>query len=823
MYGDFECLTNKINTCLPKKDRSFSHKYQKHEPMSFTVYIKYKHADYKAPITYRGPNATKLFFDTVKAEALAIKNIYNKKQPIKMTTEDEEHFQRTHVCHICDGDIRKKPSPYSPKDEPDFRKVRDHDHLLDPAKCESNYRGPAHNLCNLKYQEPSFIPVFIHNLSGYDAHLFIKELGGDKGVIDVIPNNEERYISFSKEVGAVMVEGDDGKQVKVPGIKLRFVDSFKFMAASVDSLAKNVKEFRETVKYFPKDKLDLVTRKGVYPYDYMDSWDKCEETKLPPQEDFYNQLNESHIKDGDYEHAKSVWKAFNIKTLGEYSDLYVKTDVLILADIMEHFRDVCLKTYKLDPAWYFTAPGLSWDAMLKTTEVELQLLTDYDMILMLEKGTRGGISQCCNRYGRANNKYMKDYDENKKSKYLMYLDANNLYGWAMSQYLPHGGFKWSTVSDVTHIADDSDTGYIIDCDLQYPDNLHNLHSDLPLAPESRIPDGSKQPKLLTTLYDKEHYVVHYRVLKQYLQLGLKVKKVHRVLEFKQSPWLKKYIDLNTEMRTKAANDFEKDFYKLMNNSVFGKTMENIRKRLDIRLVCDPKKAEKLVAKPNFKGRTIFDERLAAVHMNKTKVIFNKPIYVGMSILDLSKHLMYDFHYNLMKPKYRDDIKLLYMDTDSYIYDIQTEDFYQDMKGMIDYFDTSDYPENNRYGMPRVNKKVLGKMKDENAGKILEEFVGLRSKMYACKTEKELIKKSKGVKKCVVKNRISFEDYKSCLFSQEVQYRTMHLIRSTKHEIHSIQVNKIALSGKDDKRHILEDGVHTLALGHYAIKNEKSEK
>ncbi|GFV34677.1 uncharacterized protein TNCV_1449811 [Trichonephila clavipes] len=279
-------------------------------------------------------------------------------------------------------------------------------------------------------------------------------------------------------------------------------------------------------------------------------------------------MNESNKSLEDYKHAKNVWNAFNIKTLGEYSDLYVKTDIQILADIIEHFRDVCLKTNKLDPAWYFTAPGLSWDAMLKTTKIGLEML-DYNMVLMLEKGTRGGISQCCNRHGKANNKYMNNYDKNKESNYLMYLDANNLYGWAMSQYLPYGSFKWGS-KDVTKISDDSDKGYIIECDLQYPEYLYNLHSDLPLGAENRIPDGSKQAKLLTTLHDKENYVVHYRVLNQFLQMELKLTKVHRVLEFNQSPWLKKYIDLNTEMRTKATNDFEKDFYKLMNNSVFGK-------------------------------------------------------------------------------------------------------------------------------------------------------------------------------------------------------------------------------------------------------------
>ncbi|GBN66705.1 hypothetical protein AVEN_60114-1 [Araneus ventricosus] len=211
-------------------------------------------------------------------------------------------------------------------------------------------------------------------------------------------------------------------------------------------------------------------------------------------------MTESYISHKDYAHTKIVWKAFDIKNLGQYSDLYVKTDVLILADIKEHFRDVCIETYKLGPAWYFTAPRLSWDAMLKTTGIKLQLLNDSDMILMLEKETKRGISQCCNRCGKANNKYMKNYDKSKESNYLMYLDANNLYGWAMSQFLPYDGFMWGNTNiDVMTIPDYSDTDYILECDLEYPAYLHDLHSDLPLGAENRTPDGSKQRKLLTTL------------------------------------------------------------------------------------------------------------------------------------------------------------------------------------------------------------------------------------------------------------------------------------------------------------------------------------
>jgi hypothetical protein len=275
--------------------------------------------------------------------------------------------------------------------------------------------------------------------------------------------------------------------------------------------------------------------------------------------------------------------------------------------------------------------------------------------------------------------------------------------------------------------------------------------------------------------------------------------------------------LNTDKRTKGKNPFEKNFYKLMNNSVFGKTMEQIRRRVDIRLCENWKKAEKLISKPNFKDRTIFCQNLIAIHMNKTTVTFNKPLIIGMSILDISKTLMYDFHYDFMRKKYGNNIQLLYTDTDSLIYYVHTEDIYRDMNENITLFDTSDYPKNNIFGIPLVNKKVLGKMKDECCGKILSEFVGLRSKMYSYKTENaDTIKKLKGVKKASIEKKITFDDYKNCLFEDENLFITMNLIRSRKHEIYSIHQNKLALSSKDEKRHVLENKINTLAFGHYKI-------
>ena len=358
---------------------------------------------------------------------------------------------------------------------------------------------------------------------------------------------------------------------------------------------------------------------------------------------------------------------------------------------------------------------------------------------------------------------------------------------------------------------------ILEVDLEYPKELHNLHNDYPLAPEQI--KVNKVEKLIPNLRDKEKYVLHYKNLKQYLGLGLELTRIHRGIKFEESEWLKPYIDMNTKLRTKGNNDFEKDFFKLMNNSVFGKTMENIRNRVNIKLVNDREKAKKLTAKPNFKHLNIFCEELIAVHMKKTSLIFNKQVYLGMCILDSSKTIMYEFHYKYIKPKYGDKAKLLFTDTASLMYEIKTEDFYKDISGDVnDRFDTSDYPPNHPSGIPTgCNKKVLGVFKDEVAGKIIEEFVGLRAKLYSYKMfEGEENKKCKGVIKSVVKKSITHEDYKNCLFTGKEQLRKMNVIRSYKHEVNTEVVNKIALCSNDDKRYIQEGLTDTLALWHYRI-------
>ena len=372
----------------------------------------------------------------------------------------------------------------------------------------------------------------------------------------------------------------------------------------------------------------------------------------------------------------------------------------------------------------------------------------------------------------------------------------------MSQKLPTADFRWMTAKQL-----DKWFEYpcILEVDLEYPQELHDLHNDYPLAPERLMVD--KVEKLIPNLNGMEKYVIHHEALKQYLELGLKLVKVHRGIKFREEAFMKSYIDKNTKLRAKAKSEFEKDFFKMMNNSVFGKTMENIRNKVDVQLV---------TAKPNYDRLTIFDDNLIAVHMRKIKLYFSKPIYLGMSILDISKTKMYDFHYRYIKPKYGEKAKLLFTDTDSLAYEIQTKDFYRDItQNVKKLFDTSNYPADHPSRIPtRKDQKVPGMFKDEAGGKVIAEFVGLRAKLYSNRMHSgSEEKRAKGVKKSVIEKKITFDDYKRCLFSEEPQTRTMNVIRSYKHEVYTEEVNKVALDSQDDKRIILEDKIYTHAHGY----------
>ena len=403
----------------------------------------------------------------------------------------------------------------------------------------------------------------------------------------------------------------------------------------------------------------------------MDGWDKFNENIIPGKELFYSNLTLENVSETDYAHANNVFKKVNINNLGEYHDLYVRSDTLLLADIFENFRQLCLKNYELDP--------------------------DLDL----------------------------------------------------------------------------------DCNLN----------------------------------DKKNYIVHINVLKQALDHGLKLRKVHRVIEFEQEAWFKEYIDVNMELRKKATNDFEKDFFKLMNNAVFGKTMENVRKHRDIKLVKADKKRNKLVSEPNFHTMKLIDNNLAIIEMRKVKVKMSKPIYLGLSILDISKITMYKFWYDYVKIKYQDKARLCYMDTDSFVVNIKTKDFYKDISQDVNKrFDTSNYAVD-RPLPTGINKKVTGLMKDELGGDIITEFVALRPKAYSYVTNNFIeMKKAKGTKRCVVNKMLRFDDYKKCLFDNGKVLKSQQRFKSENHKVYTENINKIAVSCDDDKRIVTSDRITSYPYG-----------
>ena len=765
--------------------------------------------------------------------------------------------------------------------------VRDHDHFT------GKYRGALCSTCNTKEgQITKFVPIYFHNLSGYDGHLIFLELAKRQSknikLGSIITKSKDEYISFT--FGC-----------------FRFLDTYRFFSASLDSVTKSMddKDFIYTKKFLPKsnvndiETLHILKQKGIYPYDWVTSCNQFNEKQIPSKDAFYSMLYDASISDDDYNRVLDVWEKFNCQSFLDYHNLYLRTDVLLLADAFEMFRKFFKLHHEIDPVHTYSSPGLServgkrycgliwnnaYDIIFKTDILELEqmrdlsyfnciknandnlytnylkikslyklknisiekidiilkernglnnlrgmlknlyledthlnkfiidyqldknntyknlkeiiklkigelcknkidinniyfgkeifreynklleynkltsldldsldvlttnirqnwqiiekvndilkfnttdelkeikasarskydfgveLLTDVNMLLMIEKGIRGGYSGLMgNRFTKANNKYLEDYDSSKPSTFLKYIDANNLYGWSMMQKMPYGDFQWMDTAEYSKLDAKKKNGdraaikfflthkCIVDVDLEYTDECKLKTYKYPLAPESKkvkdedLSEWQKtykndnhiptSKKLILDLYDKNNYIVHERVLQTYIRLGIKTKKFNKLLVFKEESWLKPYIEFNTAQRTIATTDFEKDIYKLMNNSFFGKTCENLRNRSNTTIETDAETVMRLHRKCNYVNEIIFSEDVTAIQMRKTSIYFNKPIFIGMVVLDEAKRCMYELFYNRML-KIWPNAKLIGGDTDSLILDIETDDIYEDMK------------------------------------------------------------------------------------------------------------------------------------------------
>ena len=767
------------------------------------------------------------------------------RQKKNLSRDEMNKFMLTRNCYICNLEFDNTSN-----------KVQDHDHYT------GLYRGAACQGCNTKLRmRRCFLPIFFHNLRGYDMHHLCKHGFGNfpSWTLSPIPTTREKYLALTAQI-KVGAQPTNGRDIN---FCVKFLDSFQFLSTSLAKLASTLPKFEHALNLiheYPNVTRDIIERKGLFPYEYFNSLDRLSDMQLPSKPHFYDSLSEQHVTDEEYAHAQKAWDAFHCTSFGEYTQRYLELDVYLLADIFEHYRKTCFKTDGLDPTHFFTSPGYSFTAALKQTNEEIELLQDPQMHELFERGIRGGMCFTNKHFIHANNPYMdNDFDPIKPTKWLLYIDENNLYGNALSQRLPHSNFQWIdqntlqtwTSDTILQLDDDGEIGYLCEVDLEYPDSLHDYTSDLPFAPERKQPDWNMFPfymkqfwnnictqrgkpfseryisteKLLLTVENKYHYVVHYVLLKYYLQKGLILQKIHRAIQFTQKKWLEPFISANTEKRSSAQTTFEKDYYKLRSNSVFGKTMENVRKHQTYKLVNTPERLQHATADLRALDCDIFSENLVGIKCFKTKVLLDKPVYVGQAVLDYSKLTMYQLYYDFIKthPK----IISSYVaggDTDSLFLELTTSpnvDLYNDilleMIGVC--FDSSNYsPDHFLYDASC--KAKLGFFKDESCGHLVTEYVLLKPKMYSILTKTwKPIQKAKGIARSALRS-ITHEDYQNAWQTQLESSCKYNILKSTLHEISTTGITKRALSLWEDKR-AWTDCNDSLPYGHYALTHERS--
>ena len=794
----------------------------KHIPISICAFRKCIHDTFsKKPIVFTGIDCVDQFLDHLMREEDEILSILNVvEEPIRTNANDRNKYRQCKRCEVC-GVLFDKV----------ICKYRDHDHLSDNQ--QTNLRFILCNRCNLTYGATSTkIPIIGHNASNYDLHFIVSHLKSTENV-KILAKSAEKYLTLSISSNLV------------------FLDSLNFISGSLAALVHDLKlkENNNMSNYLnvitkDKTKQEYLQRKSVFPYEWLDNVNKLNEKQLPESSDFYSSLNKQHINQADYDHACKVYEIFNCKNVQDYLELYLVLDVVLLAAVFDTYRQETYEHMVLDPVHYVSSPSLCFDAMLKITDVRLKTLPSVEMYLWFTKAIRGGLSGTSVRYAYANNPLVSSYKPEKDLHHIVGFDLNALYSFCMCFPLPYKSFRFLNKEEISNLdihsmSLKSNTGYFLEVDLAYPPELHDKHSQYPLAPEKRMikPDEwsdytksvcdtlgmkfkSGGEKLVGTLYDKSHYIVHYYTLQLYLRLGLKLMKVHRVVAFTQKPFMKKYIQLNIEKRKLASSSFEVALYKLYNNCVFGKCMYNVFKQTNYKLVNKVDTFQRLAAKPTFQSSQRIHDQLVGVQTKPDTIFCNKPIYIGATILDIAKHHMYSFYYDYLIPMYGyQNIQMIYTDTDSFYLSIKRQpQFYMDILQNEHYFDRSGYKVDH-FLYSNKRKRELGLMKDVHAQDTISEIVCLRAKMYAVKTDNNEDIKAKGLKKTILCD-INADAFKTCLRDTQITQHEFSSIRSFKHDVVTHSTTKIGLSPFDDKRFYLSCGIHSYAYGHYKIKNSQ---
>ena len=741
-----------------------------------------------------------------------------------------QRFNAANECEYC-----------SVKFSEEVKKVWHHCHIsgkLIAAVCQR---------CNTRIRQPTAVlPVLVHNLKNYDMHAFCLEgfsqMPGWR--LKPICQTREKYLTLTAQME---VDRDDGGRPIY--FSIRFVDSCQIVTGSLDRMVKslgfgNITHARQMRDRFGQVDDDVLFQKGVFPYSYLDQWNKLEDVALPPLAAFFDTLtNSQRTSEEEYQRGQRAWQQFNCQSMQDYMLRYLELDCRLLADVFENFRRTTLDQFQLDAVNFITLPQLTFAAAFRFCKVDL--ITEEDMYQFFEDGIRGGMCFV--------NKHLVTADENT---HIAYWDENNLYGGALRELLPCADFKWMERRDFealdwTNINTDGEYGYTLKLDLEYPENIHDKTQDFPLAPEpavitedmitpfmrqqwTRLCELREQPdsftemkKLLMTCRDKKEYVVHFKLLKFYLKMGMRITRIHSVVKFKQASIFKKYIDENSRRRSQANSEFVKDLYKLLNNALFGKTMENVRGRKDFRLPNTEEAFKIDTSKPQFLQAHRFSEDLALTEMLKLEVKLDKPIFIGQAVLDLSKLTMFQLRYEKLtdyERRFDCRISVLAGDTDSLICSIENMDLQLLHREMLKdgLLDTSNYDQNHPLFTDN-NKAKLGCIKDEVQGDFILEAVLLKPKAYSLRTlrEKTCKKAAKGVQKCI-REGLSHEEYAAVYRHQDEVGKVMRRFQSTDHVVHTIKQEKWALSVVDNKRAWISKN-ESLPYGHFRLDGPPAAK
>lgn len=769
------------------------------------------------------------FFETLfQCEDLLMPLLCDRKKNVPILTPDQADAHRNadtcYLCHTFFTDPQTNP------------KVIDHSHS---SLDNGAYLGAAHNECNLARREQKTIPIFMHNFCSYDSAFLCQGLSNSDIVAKI------------RRISAIPLNTEKFKTMRINCYS--FLDSLAFLN---NSLANLVTELKDSNHNFPLlDKFsylgkqpncdkELLVRKSVYPYDWSTSIEKLTRVKeFPPKEAFFNVLTETNISDLDYEHGMKMYSAFECRDFLDYCEVYCLLDVFLLAETVCAFRQQMHRDFGLDMSHYMSSPAFSFDVMLKESGVKLDLISDPEMLLLIESGLRGGVSFVGTRHV----KLAENFDPNVTPECLLYIDICNLYGKCMSDMsLPTSNFRW--LSSVEMRAIDwskqdrcQNVGYIVECDLSIPVHLHKKFAAMPLAQEKykvdvselsdysaecqRVisGDGKNRPsaeKLCGTFHPKKNFVVHYVNLKHFLAQGMILDKIHRVISFTQSPFLSKYLKIMSEKRRNADSDFKRAIIKLLINSIYGKLIECVRRYQDVKFVTKPKWLNRYLTDPCYTNHKILGENCVVFYRKKKSVVLDKAYAAGFSILELSKNLMSTLYYGFIQKHIGvDNLDVVMSDTDSYILHITNHTKYETLKKLTPIMDFSNYSPDHPLFNGTHRKMIPGFFKDETPNCDIVECIALRSKCYITRTKKNLLSaRCKGIAKRVVK-KFTIENYRACLLQMSKQYASMRRIRSKNHILTTIEVRKISLSSYDQKRHIFSCGIHSAPFGSIYISND----